>query len=150
MQIITNPDPRLRRRAKRVEPRKIASQEIQRFISALGETMKEDNGIGIAAPQVAENSRIIIVETGDGPTVFINPWFIWKSFGQEIGEEGCLSVPGIWGLVKRSKSVFISYYDRAGNFKLLWARGLLARILQHEVDHLNGILFIDRMIGSEK
>ena len=82
----------------------------------------------------------------DGPEVFINPRILWRSFSREIGEEGCLSIPGIYGLVKRPKSVIILYTDRTGHSRRLRAKGLMARVICHENDHINGVLFTDKMI----
>jgi len=146
MQIITIPNPLLRKRSQKIKLADLKTPEMQKFIEDLAKIMKEDNGIGIAAPQVAKNIRIIIVETEDGPQPFINPRVIWKSLKREIGEEGCLSIPDVYGLVRRSKSVIVIYLDRQGNKKRLKAKGLMARVLLHEIDHLNGVLFTDRMV----
>jgi len=146
MKIITIPDKRLKKRSKKLKPEQIIDKQNHNFIEELIEIMKQDHGIGIAAPQVGKNIRIIIVETEDGPTVFINPRILWRSIGREMDEEGCLSIPNIYGIVKRAKKVRVNYLDRDGNKQKVTARGLFARVLQHEIDHLNGILFTDRMI----
>ncbi|MFA5358509.1 MAG: peptide deformylase [Patescibacteria group bacterium] len=145
MEIITIPDSRLRKKSKKINPEQIADKKFQQFILDLAKTMKVDNGVGIAAPQVGENIRVIIIDTENGPTAYINPKIIWKSFRKEIGEEGCLSVPGIWGLVKRSRSVIVTCLDKNGVKKRIRAKNLFARVFQHEIDHLNAILFTDRM-----
>ncbi|MFA6533942.1 MAG: peptide deformylase [Patescibacteria group bacterium] len=146
MKVITLPDPRLRLRAKKISLTKLAEPKFQRFILDLAKIMKTDQGIGIAAPQVAESVRLMIVEVDGGPMPFVNPQILWKSIRQEVGEEGCLSVPGVYGLVKRARQLLLTYQEPSGKRKNLRAKGLLARVLQHEIDHLNGILFIDRMI----
>jgi len=108
-------------------------------------TMRKANGIGLAAIQVGLDARVIVVDTKDGALGFINPEIIERSKEFEIGEEGCLSVPGQFGMVKRSKEITLSAFDEDGNEVIFDAKGLFARVLQHEVDHLNGILFIDAL-----
>ncbi|MBI5621663.1 peptide deformylase [Candidatus Falkowbacteria bacterium] len=146
MKIILHPDPRLRQRSIPLELAVLKSDKTQKLIADLKITMKEAKGIGLAAPQVGQNIRIIIVNTEIGPTAFINPRIIWHSLRKELDEEGCLSIPGIYGLVKRHRSVVMNYWDEAGNKQRIRVKGLFARVLQHEIDHLNGILFIDKMV----
>lgn len=122
---------------------------MQTFIADLAQKMVAADGLGLAAPQVGKNIRLVVINTEDGPQAFINPFVFWKSLKKEIGEEGCLSIPNVWGLVKRSKSLILTYYDNHAKKHRLQAQGLLARVLQHEIDHLNGVLFIDRMIQSK-
>lgn len=107
-------------------------------------TMKEAKGIGLAAPQVGVSARIFIVDMEGKVSVFINPEV--RDFSKEIGpfEEGCLSVQKIWGPVTRPKKLTIKAADQNGKIIKVRAKGLLARVIQHEVDHLNGILFIDK------
>lgn len=152
MKIITLPDPRLRKKSRSLTIAEINSDKMRRFIVQLAESMTKGNGIGIAAPQVGENIRVIIIDTDKGQVCFINPKILWKSFRQEVAEEGCLSVPEVYGQVKRAKSVLLIYRDQEGKRKKLKAKGLFARVLQHEIDHLDGVLFIDRMIkkGNKK
>lgn len=102
-------------------------------------------GIGLAAPQVGTNKRIIIVQTKNGPTAFINPKIFSTSLFKNSGEEGCLSVPGVWGVVKRFKKVKIKALNRQGEKIIIKADGLESRIFQHEIDHLDGLLFIDKV-----
>ena len=161
--IVKNPNALLRRQAAAVklggaEPRtvrpgrtgvgvKIATLQdasTQTLIDNMIATMWEADGVGIAAPQIGESVRIIIVVSGAEALPLINPIITKRSFRQEIIEEGCLSVPGLFGPVKRSSKVRCQAYDRGGKSLTLNADGLMARIIQHEVDHLNGILFIDR------
>lgn len=120
--------------------------KMKKIISDMAAVMKKNNGIGLAAPQVGLNMRLAIVKTKDGIIVLLNPKIIKKSWKQEIDEEGCLSVPAVFGLVKRPykiKVVTTSMDDKEIVFE---AKGLFARVIQHEVDHLDGILFIDRAI----
>jgi len=107
--------------------------------------MYADSGVGLAAPQVGVSKRIIIVDgEEDGLIVLINP-IIVKSEGEVVGEEGCLSIPGIYSQVKRSSKVTVKALNENGDSIEITKEGLTARALQHETDHLNGILFIDRI-----
>jgi peptide deformylase len=112
--------------------------------------MIQEDGIGIAAPQVGESIRLVIINQKDKPLIMINPRIITKSIRTEIAEEGCLSVPGVFGMVKRAKKIKATALDASGKQYVLKAEGLLARVIQHEVDHLNGILFIDKMIKKTR
>ena len=138
--IITYPDKELRQKCKEV---KKINDKIRRLIANMERTMLEKDGIGLAAPQVGCDIRVIIVNTKDGPMHFINPAITKKSWGKETAEEGCLSIPNFFGPVKRSKSVNVIYLDKENKKKHLKAEGLFARVIQQEVDHLNGVLFID-------
>jgi len=142
--ILTHPNPLLRRKSVKVKDP--SDPKFQRLVLDLAETMEEDNGVGIAAPQVGENHRLIVIDTKNGPIAFFNPRILWKSLSKELGEEGCLSVPNVFGLVKRAKNVVVSYVDLDCTKRVLKARGMLARVLQHEIDHLDGILFIDKTV----
>ena len=111
----------------------------------MAETMYTDSGVGLAAPQVGVSKRIILVDgEEDGLIVLINPVII-KSEGELIDEEGCLSVPGIYSQVKRSLKVTVKALNENGDPIEITKEGLTARALQHEIDHLDGILFIDRI-----
>jgi peptide deformylase len=144
LNIITAPDERLRQRSKEVDAGKINTKEIQEFCGDLAVTMKEKDGIGLAAPQTGNNIRVVVISTKDGDLCMINPVISKRSWSKEYGEEGCLSVPGIFGLVRRHKSIKCSYYDKQGKKKTIEAKNLFARVIQHEIDHLDGILFIDK------
>ena len=109
------------------------------------EVLKENEVVGLAALQVGELKRMIVVQTEKGPEVFINPQIIKKSRETIIEEEGCLSFPGLWLKIKRAKEVEVEALNEKGEKIHLKAQGLPARILQHEIDHLDGILFIDRI-----
>ncbi len=136
--------PVLRARSKDIPVANIASEEMQTLIEDMKKTMHHERGVGLAAPQIGKNLRLFTVATKDGDKAFLNPKMLWKSIGKEIGEEGCLSLPGLWGTVKRSKSVKISYSDENGKKHTIKAKGFFARVLQHEYDHIEGGLYIDR------
>lgn len=144
--ILTNPDPRLRSRSTEVNLTELDTVVMQAFIDDLVATMWQADGVGIAAPQVGISQRIIVVVHNDQAVAYINPVLSFRSLRKEVGEEGCLSVPGFYGNVKRSKSVRVSAYTRDGQKIKLKAEGLLARIFQHEIDHLDGVLYIDRAL----
>ncbi|MBI3963723.1 MAG: peptide deformylase [Candidatus Kerfeldbacteria bacterium] len=119
--------------------------EIERLIPALIHTMHRHNGIGIAAPQVGLDMQLIVVNTKDDPLVLANPEITRRSLRTARDEEGCLSVPGVYGVVRRAQTVWVSGIDpRTGKPVSLKASGLFARVLQHETDHIHGTLFIDR------
>ena len=142
LKIITVPHPILRQKAKPIKD--ISSAEIQRLIPELTELMIKSDGLGIAAPQVAKSIRLIIVRYRDDNLTLINPKIVNKSILKEIDEEGCLSVPNVYGQVKRCKKITVKYQDPQGKMRSLTGQGLLARVIQHEADHLDGILFIDK------
>jgi peptide deformylase len=146
--IVVNPNPILRKKAETIK--NPLSTDIQDLIPILTETMIQEDGIGIAAPQVGESIRLVIINQKDKPLIMINPRIITKSIRTEIAEEGCLSVPGVFGMVKRAKKIKATALDASGKQYVLKAEGLLARVIQHEVDHLNGILFIDKMIKKTR
>jgi peptide deformylase len=138
-------DPVLRRRSKKVWR---INEDIHRLVLDMAQTMKEREGVGLAASQVGELKRIIVVET-DYRTrkalALINPKIVKKSREKIVFTEGCLSFPNIFIDVKRSKQVTVKAKDVSGEKIELKAEGLLARVLQHEIDHLNGKLFFDRL-----
>ena len=115
---------------------------LRKLLDDMAETMYEANGIGIAAPQVGEALRMVVIDIGDGIIELVNPKITFRE-GSETDSEGCLSVPGIFGEVERSAKVKVEFLDRRGKRKHITAKGLLARCIQHELDHLNGVLFID-------
>lgn len=144
-------NPTIRKKSKRVKIKNITKPETQKFIQDLTETMIAKDGAGLAAPQVEKNLRVCIVTDGNGKiTTLINPRIIWKSFHRITVEEGCLSIPGIFGKVKRPTKIWVLARDKEGKKIRLKTGGLLARVIQHEVDHLNGILFIDKLIKNDK
>lgn len=142
--ILTLPNPQLRKRSEEVDPKVIATPAFQAWLDDLIETMWKADGVGIAAPQVGRPIRVFIAVDGKTPHVVINPVMTGKSFRMEDGEEGCLSVPGKWGVVRRYKTFKVKCLDRDGNKVTHEPSGFFARVLQHELDHLDGVLFIDR------
>ncbi|PIT94131.1 peptide deformylase [Candidatus Falkowbacteria bacterium CG10_big_fil_rev_8_21_14_0_10_43_11] len=134
------PDKILRQKAAKINR---LDKKIQRLILDMGKTMLAKEGAGLAAPQVGESIRLIVVNTKNGVLAMINPKITRRSWSKEPGEEGCLSLPDIIGQVKRSKKIKVIYYNEDNKQIKLSAAGLFARVIQHEVDHLNGVLFID-------
>lgn len=131
-------------------PVKEITPEILNLIKDMAETMYTASGVGLAATQVGEAKRIILVDgEEDGLIVLINPMII-KSEGEVVAEEGCLSVPDIYSQVKRSLKVTIEALDENGDLIEITKENLIARALQHEIDHLNGILFVDRIGRMER
>ena len=133
-------DPVLKQKAESVEK---ITRKTKELIESMAETMYAADGVGLAAPQVGVSQRIIVIDIGEGLISLVNPE-IMNGEGLECASEGCLSVPGIYGEVERYARVTVEALDRAGKPVRLAADGLLARALQHEIDHLEGILFIER------
>lgn len=144
LKIITHPDPLLRRQAKELGPQVFQDPVFQNLIAAMAEAMAAKDGVGLAAPQVGHSLRLIVVNTKNGILPMINPVITKRSLFKESDEEGCLSIPNVFGTVKRSKKIRCKFLTAQGTAKRIEASGLLARVIQHEVDHLNGILFIDK------
>ena len=142
--LIIEPAPSLRERSQEVLPSEITTAEFQEFIDALIRTMHVEDGIGIASPQVGKNIRVIIVNLKEGATAFMNPEIMKRSEASAENEEACLSVPGRSGIVKRYKRVSIRAINRHGRRVEIEANGLMSIVFQHEIDHLDGILYIDR------
>mgnify|MGYP001561303696 FL=1 len=136
-------DPVLRQKA---EPVSAVTPEIKKTIADMVETMYHQVGIGLAAPQLGIPLRLIVVddEKGSGALPLINP-IITAQGGRGAGEEGCLSIPGIFAPVERAEWVRVEALDQDGHPQSFEAGGLRARVIQHEIDHLDGILFIDRL-----
>lgn len=141
-QIVKDGDPVLRKTAKEV---KEVTPNIQKLIKNMATTMYHAKGVGLAAPQVGISKRVIVVDVGDetGLHAIVNPEIISYS-GSQNGPEGCLSCPNIFGEVLRAKKVVVEGLDENGAPVHLEAEDFLARALQHEIDHLDGILFIDK------
>lgn len=144
LNIITNPNPVLRRKSKVVDMKKDDLKKMSALCDDMTETMFKSDGVGLAAPQIGENIRAIVINTKDGPIFMINPEITSKSLLKEFGEEGCLSVPHFYGQVKRHKKITCQFCRLEGSKIKMKAEGLLARVIQHETDHLDGILFIDK------
>jgi len=145
--ILILPDKRLRQVS---EPVKKIDAGIRKLIEDMFETMYDAPGIGLAAIQVGTPKRIITMdlakkEEPKNPQVFINPEILWSSQEKATNEEGCLSIPEYYSDVERPAQVKVKYLDREGEAREIEANGLLATCLQHEIDHLNGVLFIDHL-----
>ena len=136
-------DPVLRRRAAPVDA---VTPEIRRLVDDMTDTMYDEVGIGLAAPQVRVSVRLMVVgdEEGRGAQALVNPT-ITAQGGSVTAEEGCLSLPGIFAQVTRSEWVTLQAHDLDGQPVVITARGLRSRVFQHEIDHLDGVLFIDRL-----
>lgn len=133
------------------EPVADINDELRTLVREMFITMDADRGIGLAAPQIGKNIRLFIVKIDDGiERIFINPQIIATSEEQCSYEEGCLSIPELYAPVVRPESIIIQYKDINNRRKTLEADGLLARVIQHEYDHLEGVLFIDRLPEKEK
>ena len=145
--IITLPDPKLRLVSRKIER---IDDSLRRLIDDMIETMHEAPGVGLAAIQVGEPIRVLVVDVAKKdeepqPQAFVNPEIVWLSEERATYEEGCLSIPEYYAEVERPASVRARALDRDGKFREILAEGLLATVLQHEIDHLDGILFIDHI-----
>ena len=143
--ILEFPDPRLRTKAAAVDPARIADPEFQQLLDDMFETMYDAPGIGLAASQVDVHRRFMVIDVSEDkaePQVFINPEILAKT-GEQVYQEGCLSVPGIFADVTRADSIQVRYLGRDGKTRELQVDGLLAVCIQHEMDHLDGKLFVD-------
>jgi peptide deformylase len=154
LEIIKHPNKILRQISQEIDLSKISSLEFKKFIKEMSETMLKKDGAGLASPQIGKNIRLIIINKRNKPVVMINPQITKKSWAKEIDQEGCLSVVDendeIYYLpVARHKKLSCIYFDEKGQKQKIEAEGLMARVIQHEIDHLDGILFIDRAEGSK-
>jgi len=148
LKIVTNPNPILRQKASKIiNP---LDPGIQKLIPQMSKLMLEKDGVGLAAPQIGESIRLITVRYKDGVLTLINPQLVKKSLVKEWDEEGCLSVPNIYGEVKRCKKITVKYLDEKGQKHQMSGEGLFARVIQHETDHLDGVLFIDKAKNLRK
>lgn len=145
LQIITYPAKSLKEKSARVDD----VDAVQKLCSDMVETMMAEKGIGLSAPQVGQNVRVIAIHKDsdkslDDNVIMINPKIFSASRGKEKAEEGCLSFPGVFLDIERSKKIKVRYADVSGQEQKIKAANLFARVIQHEIDHLDGILFIDR------
>ena len=165
--IITLPDPRLKKKSESIE---IVNNEIKTLMDNMLHTMYKAPGIGLAAPQVGINKKIIVMDVSPRPELkgyqkekneketkpkpnplqMVNPEITWLSNEKKSGEEGCLSIPGVMDDITRSKECKVQYIDKNNESQKLKATGLLARCIQHEIDHINGVLFIDHLSKIKK
>ncbi|QTA38412.1 peptide deformylase [Thermosipho ferrireducens] len=139
-------DPILRKKAKPVTN----FEQIKEIKEEMLKIMYLEDGVGLAAPQIGLSLRFFLMDYGEGPKVIVNPQIFEHSEDTEEGEEGCLSVPGIFADVRRYKWVKLRYQDENGSYHEELFEGYAARIIQHETDHLDGILFIDRLPSDVK
>ena len=141
--ILCYPDPRLHKVAKPVAQ---VDERIQTLVKDMLETMYDAQGIGLAATQIDVHERVIVIDVSEKrnePMALINPEILWASEEKQLGEEGCLSVPGIYDGVERSAQVHVRATDRDGQSRVIEADGLLAVCVQHELDHLLGKVFVE-------
>lgn len=124
---------------------KIFDNKLAVLLDDMYETMQKNNGVGLAAPQVGILKRAVVIDVGDGRIELINPVIV-KQSGKQVGSEGCLSVPGVYGEVERPQKVTVKAQDRNGNFFETTGTELLARAFCHEIEHLDGKLFLDKVI----
>lgn len=139
--IVTEPDEVLHKKAKEVTK---ITPNVQKLLDDMADTMYDAEGVGLAAPQVGILKRLIVIDAGDehGLIKMINPEIVERE-GEQFGPEGCLSIPGWNGDVRRAEKVTVKGLDREGNELIITGTGLLARAFQHEIDHLNGVLFTE-------
>jgi peptide deformylase len=145
LEILEFPDPRLRTRAVAVDPAAVAAAQFQRLLDDMFETMYAAPGIGLAASQVDVHQRFMVIDVSEEknrPLVFVNPEILERA-GEQVCQEGCLSVPGIFADVARAERIRVQALGRDGQPFELEADGLLAVCIQHEMDHLEGKLFVD-------
>lgn len=147
LEIKKYPNPVLRKRAEEV---KEITPEIKKLIDDMKETMTKGDGAGLAAPQIGELKRIIVVDSEKGPLALINPEIIRKTEETEIAEEGCLSFPKLFLKIRRAKGVEVKAENEKGEEFQLKASSIFAWIFQHEIDHLDGVLFIDKISFWQK
>lgn len=139
-EVVKYPDPVLRKQAKTITK---LDPGVKKLVDDMAKTLREENGLGLAANQIGVLQKVFVYDDGTGLGVIINPKIV-EATGEQIGIEGCLSVPGLQGEVRRANEVVIKGTDLNGKPIKIKAEGLRARIFQHEFDHLNGTLFIDR------
>ncbi len=141
-QILKYPNPILKKKSLEIDE---INEEIKALAKEMAEIMFENQGVGLAAPQLGILKRIIVVKGEKGAAAFINPKIIQKSKATEVAEEGCLCLPGIFLKIKRAKKIEITATNLAAEKIQFQAEGTVARVLQHEIDHLDGILIIDKV-----
>lgn len=130
-------------------PVKQITPNIEKLLDNMLDTLYDANGVGLAAPQVGVSKRVVVIDVGEGPIELINPVILEKE-GEDLDDEGCLSIPGITGQVARAAKVKVEALNRQGELQVIEGEGLLARCLQHEIDHLEGILFVDKAKKTQR
>ena len=146
LKVVTFPKTILRKKAEKVP--KVSDAE-RAILDGMAKAMYLSQGVGLAAVQVGIDKQLAVVDTGEGLVKMVNPVIV-KRDGREVQEEGCLSVPGACVKVKRAKRIVVSYLNEDGEINELKAEGLLARAIQHEIDHLQGTLIIDYLNPLQK
>ena len=131
---------------KKVRAVEVIDDRLLALLDDMRETLYANDGAGLAAPQVGVLKQCVVIDVGEGPIELINP-VITKTEGSVVGPEGCLSIPGKWGKVERPQKVTVKALDRTGKQFTITGEDLLARALCHEIDHLHGILYTDKMIA---
>ena len=144
--VLYGEDDVLREKAKPITK---INESVHKLLDDLRDTMYSSKGVGLAAPQIGVSKRVIVVDAGEGLLELINPEILEAS-GKEVDVEGCLSIPGLLGEVERAANVVVKGLNREGQEVEVAASGFCARALQHEIDHLDGILFIDRALKIRK
>jgi len=150
--IITAPDPRLKIKAR---PVVAVDGQVRRLMDDMVETMYQAIGIGLAAPQVGAAQRVVVIDIArDGekpqPVRLANPEILWRSEAETMANEGCLSLPEHYADVTRAAEIRLRYLDHENEIREIEAKGLLATCLQHEIDHLDGVLFVDRISSLKR
>lgn len=154
LKILTNPNPILRQKSVALDLEKINWTEFKPFLLDMEETMLKKDGAGLAAPQIGQNIRLVVIRYEDKTIWMINPQITKKSWAKEIEEEGCLSVLNnkgeiIYAPVERHKKINCIYFNEKGQKQKITAQKLMARVIQHELDHLDGVLFIDKIVKNK-
>lgn len=144
------PDPILCQKGRKLTQEEIQSPKIKKLILRMFETMAQNNGLGLAAPQIGQSIQLCTINFAGEQYVLINPKITSKSWRKEVCEEGCLSFPGKFIPVKRPKKVTVKALGKDGKTFKISAEGLLSNALQHEIDHLNGILFTSHQVKTKK
>ncbi|HLW59093.1 MAG TPA: peptide deformylase [bacterium] len=129
----------LRRRSRRI---RLVDRAIRQLVADMFASMRRSNGIGLAAPQIGTPLRVVVIDIGEEPLAVINPR-IRRRRGSQVGTEGCLSIPGVYGDVRRAQRVEVEGRNIHGRPIVVKGEDILARVFQHEIDHLNGVLFVD-------
>jgi len=156
LKIITDPNPILHKVGAQIAPADLKSEKIKELIADMAETMYSSDGVGIAAPQVNESIQLCVIAKQYNPLnanedlVLVNPVWVKQSILKKTDEEGCLSVPNIYGQVKRYTKIKVKALDQSGRPIEFIAKDFSARVIQHEVDHLNGILFVEKAKNLHK
>jgi len=147
LDIIRYPNPILRKKSKAV---KKVDAKIRKLIDYMIETLHAAPGVGLAAPQIGESIRLIVVDIGEGAFALVNPKIKERNKTLQTFDEGCLCLPGIIGPVSRPSRIIVEGLDRNGEKMTIEAEGFFATVLQHEIDHLEGIVFLDRVTDKDK